>query len=48
MKKFPKILFHLGIAFAVLYIGIKLLLHFLEQLEEVEEEHREPYQPEEE
>lgn len=51
MKKVPKMLFHFGIASAILFVGVKLFIHFLEKFEEEDneeiDEHREPYQPEE-
>ena len=49
MKKFCKTAFHLVVALLLLGVGIKFLMHFLGNMEEEdEEEHREPYQAEEE
>lgn len=47
MKKFPKILIQVVIGLLLLGIGLKLIQHFFLGMEEEEEEHREPYQPEE-
>jgi len=49
MKKFCKTGFQIGIALLLLGVGIKFLMNFLGNMEESEEEeHREPYQAEEE
>ncbi|MCF7918823.1 MAG: hypothetical protein K9N06_02795 [Candidatus Cloacimonetes bacterium] len=48
MKKLPKVLLQATIALIILGAGVKMLLHFLGKLEENDEGHSEPYQPEDE
>jgi putative Mn2+ efflux pump MntP len=47
MKDFGKKMFNVALAFAILAVGIKVIYHFFSKMECNEEEHREPYQPEE-
>jgi len=49
MKDFGKKLLRVTFAIALLGFGVKALIHFMGKMEccEGEDEHREPYQPEE-
>ena len=47
MKDVGKKLLNVAIAIVILGIGVKVLIHFLGKMECDEDEHREPYLPEE-
>lgn len=47
MKDFGKKMLNVGIALAILAVAVKVIYHFFGNMECNEDEHREPYQPEE-
>lgn len=47
MKDVGKKLLNVAFAIVILGIGIKVMIHFFSKIECDEDEHREPYQPEE-
>jgi len=47
MKDFGKKMLNVAIAIVILGIGVKVMIHFFGKVKSDEDEHREPYQPEE-